>query len=91
MADKRDAHEITSKGQEIYERKYRAEFEQRYRGRFAAIDLASENAYLGDFPEEALRDAKAAAPEGIFFLIRIGSSGAFKMSRRSHADTRGLV
>ena len=61
------------------------------RGHFAAIDLSSESAYLGDFPEVALNAAKAAAPDGIFYLIKIGSPGAFKASRRSHANNRGLV
>ena len=91
MADKLNAREIAAKGDEIYQRKYRAEFEQRYRGRFAAIDLATESAYLGDLPEEALGAAEAAAPSGTFYLIRIGSLGVFKISRRFHADNHRLI
>ncbi len=80
-----NAHEIAAKGSAIYERKYRAEFEQAYRDQFAAIDIGSERAYLADFPEDALSKAKTAAPDGVFYLLRIGSSGAFKMSRVRHA------
>jgi hypothetical protein len=74
-----NAHEIVIKGTAIYERKYRAEFEQEHRDQFAVIDVRSEHAYIADFPEEALSKAKTAAPNGVFYLLRIGSSGAFKM------------
>ena len=91
MADKPNPEEIAAKGNEIYQRKYRAEFEQRHNGRFVAIDLATESAYLSDLPEEALGAAEAAAPGDTFFLLRIGSSGAFKISRRSHANIHRIV
>ena len=84
-----NAHEITTKGAAIYDRRYRMEFERDHRGQFAAIDINSEQAYLADFPEKALSKAKDAAPNGVFYLIRIGSSGAFKLSRVRHvADGR---
>ena len=84
-----NAHEITAKGTAIYDRRYRAEFERDRRDQFAAIDIDSEQAYLADFPEEALSKANNAAPNGIFYLVRIGSSGAFKLSRVRHvADGR---
>ncbi len=76
--------EIAAKGTAIYERKYRAQFEQEHRDEFAAIDIGSERAYLADFPEEALSKARNAAPNGVFYLLRIGSTAAFKMSRVRH-------
>jgi hypothetical protein len=79
------AHDIAAKGAAIYDRKYRAQFEQAHRDQFAAIDIASEQVYLADFPEDALSKAKTAAPNGVFYLLRIGSSGAFKMSRVKYA------
>ena len=82
--------EIAIKGNEIYKRKYRAEYERRYKGQFAAIDLLSEKAYLADFPEAALANAKNAAPESTFYLLRVGSSGAFKISRITHVAPRGV-
>jgi hypothetical protein len=84
------ATEIAAKGAEIYERKYRSEFEREHQGQFVAIDIGTERAFLADFPEEALSVAKQAAPAGIFFLLRVGSSGAFKLSRVAHA-ARGSV
>jgi hypothetical protein len=82
-------HEIAAKGSDIYDRRYRAEFEQLHRGEFAAIDINTEAAYLAELPEEALSKARAAAPEGLFYLMRVGSAGAFKSSRLTHgADPR---
>ncbi len=83
------AHEIAAKGTAIYDRRYRTDFERDHRDQFAAIDIESERAYLADFPEEALSKAKDAAPNGTFYLVRVGSSGAFKLSRVRHvADGR---
>jgi alpha-galactosidase len=74
-------HEIVAKGSDIYERRYRTEFERLHRGEFAAIDINSEAAYLADLPEKALSKARAAAQEGLFYLVRVGSSRTFKSSR----------
>jgi hypothetical protein len=80
----RRPHEITAKGSDIYDRRYRTEFERLHNGEFAAIDIESEAAYLADLPENALAKARAAAPDGLFYLLRVGSSGAFKSSRLNH-------
>jgi hypothetical protein len=85
-----DPREIARRGTGIYERKYRGDYERKWRGRFVAIDIDTESAYMGKFPEEALANAKSNAPQGIFFLLRVGSEGAFKASRLGHADNRGL-
>jgi len=85
-----DPHEIATKGTAIYERKYRPEFERRHHGRFVAIDINSEQAYLADFPEEAMSTAKKAEPNGTFYLLRVGSPGAFKISRVAHAARRSV-
>jgi hypothetical protein len=83
------AREIVAKGLDIYERKYRAEFEHQHNGAFAAIDINSEVVYLADLPENALSKARAASPEGLFFLLRVGSPGAFR--RRSLAREPGIT
>jgi hypothetical protein len=55
-----DPREIVKRGTDIYEKKYRSEYEQKWTGRFAAIDINSEKSYVGDYPEEALSIAKRA-------------------------------
>jgi hypothetical protein len=73
---------IAHRGNAIYGHKYKAVFEPKWRGRFAAIDIDSEQAYVADYPEEALSEAKRVAPNGVFYLVKIGSVGAFKTGRR---------
>jgi hypothetical protein len=85
------SQDIADRGSEIYDRRYRAEFEPKWTGRFAAVDIESEQAFVADFPEEALANARAAQPGHLFYLVRIGSRGAFKISRRvPDAHTRKI-
>ena len=86
-----NSQDIAARGLAIYERRYRAEFEPKWSGRYAAIDVKSEKAFVEDFPELALRKARAALPDSMFYLVRIGSRGAFKISRRaSNASPRNI-
>ena len=78
-----DPRLIAERGMKIYDKKYRAKYERESRGRFAAIDINSEQAYLANYPEEALARARSAAPDGTFYLVHIGSRAAFKFSRRT--------
>ena len=82
--------EIVLKGRRIYDSRYRPGFERDFPGQFAAIDIITEDAFVNEFPEEALTKARTASPSGTFFLVRIGSEGAFKVSRISH-DRPGLI
>ena len=82
------AHEISDRGAEIYARRYKLEFEGKWLGRFVAIDVANEQAFVADFPDEALALAREASPTGLFYVTRIGSQGAYKSSRLTHAGDR---
>jgi hypothetical protein len=75
--------DIADQGLAIYNRLYRADFESKWLGRYAAVDLVSEQAFVEEFPETALAKARFAQPHGVFYLVRIGSPGAFKLSRRA--------
>jgi hypothetical protein len=76
-----DARKIVAKGLDIYERKYRVELERQHNGAFAAIDINNEAVYLADLPENALSEARARSPDGVFYLMRVGWPAAFKSSR----------
>ena len=80
--------DLAAKGGHIYETRYRSDFERRYSGQFAAINIETEDAYVADSPEEALGKARTASPEGIFYLVRVGRRGAFKVSKVAHAHPR---
>lgn len=72
---------IAQTGEKIYAEKYKDKLEGERPGHFAAIDVLSGEVYVAEFPELAIEKARAAAPNGVFHLIRIGSPGAFKSSR----------
>ncbi|MBV9563279.1 MAG: hypothetical protein JOY90_22970 [Bradyrhizobium sp.] len=82
---------IAARGAAIYDRLYRADFEAKWLGRFAAVDIESGQAIVETFPETALAKARSASPHGIFYLVRIGSPGAFKLSRRVTGAHSGRV
>ena len=82
-----DFKELVEKGQDIYEHKLKKQLEKKRPGEFVAIDVDSENYYLGITADEAVKLAKEANSDGLFHLIRIGHSGVYRMgSLSSNAD-----
>jgi hypothetical protein len=80
---------IADAGERIYDERYKVQLEPRRHGHFIAVDVTSGIGYVAEYPEEALQDARAAAPNGIFHLIRIGARGAFRVSFGiTHHDLR---
>lgn len=78
------------RGEEIYQRKYKSDFEHLYPGKFVAINIATENAYVGDSPEDAITKAQEAREKGMFHLIKVGATGAFRVSYTSNASMDGI-
>jgi hypothetical protein len=76
---------IAQAGERIYREKFQKDFEASQVGKFTAINIATEQASLGETPEEALHKAKADDPTGVFHLIRVGFTSAFQVS---HARTK---
>ena len=72
--------EAAESGERIYQKKYKQDYEQKYLGKFVAIEINSENAFIADQPEQALEKARTAVPAGVFHLIKVGASGAFRIS-----------
>jgi len=70
---------VADAGEQLYLEKYKAEYEQKYHGKFVAIDVNSGEATIADSPDQALEQAKAAHPDGIFHLIRVGFKSAFEI------------
>jgi hypothetical protein len=71
---------IAEAGEKAYADRYKSLLESTNRGHFVAIDVLTGEAYVAEFPEQALEKARAQAPNGVFHLIRIGAPGAFKVS-----------
>lgn len=78
-----DPRAVANEGERIYLQKYKAEYEAQHQGKFVAIDVRSEQAFLGDTPEQALEQARKQAPSGLFHLMKVGSLGAFRVSYTS--------
>lgn len=70
--------DIAERGEAIYQNKYQAEFETKYRGKFVAINVQNEEATVADTSEEAIRLALEKEPDGLFHLLRVGHKAAFE-------------
>jgi hypothetical protein len=70
---------VAEAGERIYGEMYRQAFEKEHLGKFVAIDVTTNNAFIGDTAEKALEVAREKAPHGTFHLILVGSAGAFRV------------
>ena len=75
-----DPRSVVIEGERIYDQRYRLDFERRFSNQFAAIDVRSGRAFVGAFPEDAMRAALAANGACVLHLVRIGSPSAYRMS-----------
>ena len=72
--------EWRSAAEAIYADRYQQDCERSRVGEFVVINVTDGSAEIARFPEEALQRALKRAPDGVFYLIRIGSSSAFRTS-----------
>jgi hypothetical protein len=77
---------LAERGEGVYNAKYRERFEKEHLGQFAVIDVVTEQAFVANTAEGAYEQARAAAPQGLFHLIKIGQPGAFRVSYSSRAS-----
>jgi hypothetical protein len=70
--------QLAEKSYAIYKQKYREEYEQRYAGKFAAIDLSTGKAYVADTPERAVELLQKENPQSLFHVIKVGTQEAFR-------------
>jgi hypothetical protein len=77
--------EISDRGDALYKDKFQTLYEKQHPGKFLAIDVTTQEGFLGDRPEQALEAAQAQNINGYFHLVKIGSPGVFRVSfSRSH-------
>lgn len=74
-------------GEKIYRDRFKDAYEREHAGKFVAINVTTGDPYIADTPEGALDAAYAAAPTGLFHLIQVGHSGAFRVS---YTQTSGM-
>ena len=73
---------LAEAGEKLYREKFQKQLEAEVEniGKFLAIDVVAEEAYIGDSPEQALNAARQKAPTAVFHLMKIGFPGAFRVS-----------
>jgi hypothetical protein len=71
--------QLAEKGDAIYKQKYRQEYEQLYAGKFVAIDLSTEKAYVADTPEGAVELLQKENPRSFFHLFKVGTASVIKV------------
>ncbi len=79
---------IAELGEKIYREKYKETYEREHAGKFVAIDLTTENAFVADTPEGAVELLQKQNPDSFFHLIKVGSPGVFKVGYSVHNDER---
>jgi hypothetical protein len=80
--------QLAEKGEAIYRQKYKEEYERLYPGKFLAIDLNTEKAFVADTPERAVELLQKENPRSFFHLVKVGSPGVFKVGYSVHSDER---
>jgi len=76
-----DIRRIGEKGRELFKR-ISEELKTDYRGKFIAIEVDSEDHFVGDTAIEADERAKEKYPDKVFYLGRIGYRTAFSFHGR---------
>lgn len=81
---------IAEKGENIYNSKYKAEYEKRYFGQYLAINIETGQTFVAATPQAAIEQAQQAAGEGaLFHVIRIGHTAVYHVTAAS-ADRKSL-
>lgn len=80
-----DPRQRAGKGEEIYDRKYRSDFEHNHAEMYVLIDVDTEKAHIAASVTEVFDKAKDDAPGGNFHLIHVGHAGVFRVSYTSDA------
>lgn len=73
------SEEIGRQGQKLYEQHIRAQVEDRFYGQFLVIDIDSGDYEVDSKELSALERARTKHPEGLFYLMRIGASAAYRI------------
>jgi len=67
-----DRHQFIQQAEEIYRRKYKKSLEKTAKGKVMAIDIETEDIFIGDSILEAGLNARQKYPDKIFHFIRVG-------------------
>lgn len=80
LIKKADLQKIATEGSKIYER-IKVNYEPQENGKFLAIDIDTQKAYLGNTSAEAVTLARQNHPDKVFYVVKIGFDVAETMAR----------
>ncbi len=75
--DRVDLNAIVESGRKIYQEKYQVDFEARLKGKIVAIDIETQHAFIGRSMREAGEQARRAAPDSLFFFLKVGAPAVY--------------
>ena len=75
--------ELAARGKALYESKLKPLLEPEQKGKFIALEPDTEQYFLGKTGTEALLSARAALPDKLFFLARVGYPAAAQLGGSS--------
>ena len=68
---KANIQKISESGSRIYE-KIKKDYDPKEKGKFLAIEIESEDVFIGSSSMEVLERAKEKYPDKIFYVVKIG-------------------
>ncbi len=74
--------EIARIGEQIYQNELREKLEDKYLGKFVAIEVETKDYFLGDTQIAALSSARKKYPAKVFYLVKVGFPAVVTMSSR---------
>ncbi|MCY4150639.1 MAG: hypothetical protein OXE94_00165 [Aestuariivita sp.] len=83
--------QIAEIGEKIYAETLQEKYENDHANQFLAIDVTTQDGYVGQYPEDALSLAEKTNPDGQFYLKRIGSSATFHVSYTGEMNVEGIL
>ncbi len=83
--------EVAKQGEALYENLFKGEYEGEHDKKFLAIDVITKEAFLGEYPENALDIARKKNPDGQFYLKRIGASATFHVTCAEGTDVDWIL
>ena len=72
-----EVHSVIQRGQRIYEERLRTELEKSHLNHYVVIEPDSGDHYIGRTLGEATARARAAHPDQITYIMRVGHDAAF--------------
>lgn len=80
LIKKADIQKIAEEGSKIYQ-KIKVNYEPEKNGKFLAIDVDSNDVYLGNTSAEVVELAREAHPGKVFYVIKIGYNTVETMAK----------